>query len=151
MSQLLALTLRLLLRLTPAGDVDVGHERSALRAPERLRRHLEPALAGGGAARVLDLERRAPGEHGAQGFQDPARVAIPRAGRVLADVQVAGADRDPDRVAPVLDGEPAPGVVHRDDAPPLVERRHVTVQRPEDGAPEEVGLEERPLGGPAAG
>ena len=126
--QLLALPLRLLLGLTPAGDVDVGHERAALRAPERLRRHLEPALAGGRVARVLELKRRAAGEHRAQGSQDPASLAIPRAGRISAHVEVAGADRHPDGIAAVLEGESAPGLVDGDDAPALVEGGHLTVR-----------------------
>ena len=77
--ELLALALRLLLRLTPARDVDVRDERAALRAPKRLRRHLEPALAGGRAHTYSSWSGVAAGEHRAEGVQDAAGLRSPDA------------------------------------------------------------------------
>src|SRR4029453_14673606 len=127
----------------PPLDVDYRDPRPAVRAPERLDRHLEPALDRLDATRVLEPRvLLLASEDGRDGLERPRRVAVPgRRGPGAGVGEVDAHGRAAHRIDAVFLGEARPRVVDGDDDAVAVDRRDLAVQRAEDGAAERRALQ----------
>src|SRR5262245_38261653 len=141
--QPLALPAGLVLGVPPPRDVDVRDDRAAVRAPERLDRHLEPALDRLDATGVLEPRVvLLAGEDGGDGLEHAGRVAVAGRRGPAAGVEKVDTDRcAARRIDTAFLGEACPGVIDGDDDAVTVDRRDLPVQRAEDGAPKRRALE----------